>query len=49
MSAGTITLTNGSAIVGGAGPHFQLNLLQVILLLSQVGGVPYVASKNGRW
>ncbi len=32
MSAGTITLTNGSAIVGVSGTHSQLNLLQVTSL-----------------
>ena len=41
MSAGTITLTNGSAIVGGAGTSFTTELAAGDFIVSTVGGVPY--------
>ena len=41
MSAGTITLTNGSAIVGGAGTSFATELAAGDFIVSTVGGVPY--------
>ncbi|MEP9205155.1 tail fiber domain-containing protein [Enterobacter roggenkampii] len=41
MSAGTITLTNGSAIVGGAGTSFATELSGGDFIVSTVGGVPY--------
>ncbi|MGL4824185.1 MAG: phage tail protein, partial [Plesiomonas shigelloides] len=41
MSAGTITLTNGSAIVGGAGTSFATELAAGDFIVSSVGGVPY--------
>ncbi|MEH3664136.1 tail fiber domain-containing protein [Enterobacter roggenkampii] len=41
MSAGTITLTNGSAIVGGAGTSFATELAAGDFIVSTVGGVDY--------
>lgn len=41
MSAGTITLTNGSAIVGGTGTSFTAELAAGDFIVSTVGGVPY--------
>ncbi|WP_407223146.1 tail fiber domain-containing protein [Enterobacter roggenkampii] len=41
MSAGTITLTNGSAIVGGTGTSFTTELAAGDFIVSTVGGVPY--------
>ena len=41
MSAGTITLTNGSAIVGGSGTSFATELAAGDFIVSIVGGVPY--------
>lgn len=41
MSAGTITLTNGSAIVGGSGTSFATELAGGDFIVSTVGGVPY--------
>ncbi|AFH20337.1 tail fiber protein [Enterobacteria phage HK225] len=41
MSAGTITLTNGSAVVGGAGTSFATELAGGDFIVSTVGGVPY--------
>ena len=41
MSAGTITLTNGSAVVGGSGTTFTTELAAGDFIVSTVGGVPY--------
>ncbi|MCH4306636.1 tail fiber domain-containing protein [Enterobacter asburiae] len=41
MSAGTITLTNGSAIVGGTGTSFATELVAGDFIVSTVGGVSY--------
>lgn len=41
MSAGTITLTNCSAIVGGSGTSFITELAAGDFIVSTVGGVPY--------
>ncbi|MCK6669121.1 tail fiber domain-containing protein [Enterobacter asburiae] len=41
MSAGTITLTNGSAIVGGSGTSFVTELAAGDFIVSTVGGVSY--------
>ena len=41
MSAGTITLTNGSAIVGGSGTSFATELAAGDFIVSTVGGVDY--------
>lgn len=41
MSAGTITLTNGSAIVGGSGTSFTTELAAGDFIVSTVGGVSY--------
>ncbi|EOZ7955919.1 tail fiber domain-containing protein [Enterobacter asburiae] len=41
MSAGTLTLTNGSAIVGGSGTAFATELSAGDFIVSTVGGVPY--------
>ncbi|RAY82674.1 tail fiber domain-containing protein [Enterobacter cloacae] len=41
MSAGTITLTNGSAIVGGSRTSFATELTAGDFIVSTVGGVPY--------
>ncbi|MBL5945480.1 tail fiber domain-containing protein [Enterobacter asburiae] len=41
MSAGTITLTNGSAVVGGAGTSFATELAAGDFIVSTVGGVSY--------
>lgn len=41
MSAGTITLTNGSAMVGGSGTSFATELAAGDFIVSIVGGVPY--------
>jgi hypothetical protein len=41
MSAGTITLTNGSAIVGGSGTSFATELTAGDFIVSTVGGFPY--------
>ncbi|HBM7634850.1 TPA: tail fiber domain-containing protein [Enterobacter asburiae] len=41
MSAGTITLTNGSAVVGGAGTSFATELAGGDFIVSAVGGVSY--------
>ena len=41
MSAGTITLTNGSAVVGGSGTSFTTELAAGDFIVSAVGGVPY--------
>ncbi|PTM34131.1 phage tail protein [Enterobacter cloacae] len=41
MSAGTITLTNGSAVVGGTGTSFTTELAAGDFIVSTVGGVPY--------
>lgn len=41
MSAGTITLTNGSAIVGGTGTSFATELAAGDFIVSTVGGVSY--------
>lgn len=41
MSAGTITLTNGSAVVGGTGTSFATELAGGDFIVSTVGGVPY--------
>lgn len=41
MSAGTITLTNGSAIVGGSGTSFATELAPGDFIVSTVGGVDY--------
>ncbi|MCE1395302.1 MULTISPECIES: tail fiber domain-containing protein [Enterobacter] len=44
MSAGTITLTNGSAIVGGSGTAFANEIAAGDFIVSTVGGVPYTLS-----
>lgn len=41
MAAGTITLTNGSAIVGGTGTSFATELAAGDFIVSTVGGVSY--------
>lgn len=41
MSAGTITLTNGSAVVGGSRTSFATELAAGDFIVSAVGGVPY--------
>lgn len=41
MPAGTITLTNGSAVVGGSGTSFITELAAGDFIVSTVGGVPY--------
>lgn len=41
MSAGTITLTNGSAIVGGSGTSFATEIAAGDFIVSTVGGVAY--------
>ncbi|WP_320744580.1 phage tail protein [Enterobacter sp. 276E10] len=41
MSEGTITLTNGSAIVGGSGTSFTTELAAGDFIVSTVSGVPY--------
>ncbi|BCT13805.1 hypothetical protein R1TS_18330 [Enterobacter cloacae] len=41
MTAGTINLTNGSAVVGGAGTSFATELAAGDFIVSTVGGVPY--------
>ena len=41
MSTGTITLTNGSAIVGGSGTSFAAELAAGDFIVSTVGGVDY--------
>lgn len=41
MSAGTINLTNGSAVVGGSGTSFATELAAGDFIVSTVGGVPY--------
>lgn len=41
MSAGTINLKNGSAIVGGAGTSFATEIAAGDFIVSTVGGVPY--------
>ena len=41
MSAGTITLTNGSAIVGGSGTSFATELAAGDFIVVTVGGIPY--------
>lgn len=41
MSAGTITLTNGSAVVGGSGTSFATELAAGDFIVSTVGGVDY--------
>ncbi|MFZ5150095.1 hypothetical protein ACOY55_16640, partial [Enterobacter roggenkampii] len=41
MSAGTITLTNGSAIVGGSGTSFATELAAGDFIVSTVGGITY--------
>ena len=41
MSAGTLTLTNGSAIVGGSGTSFTTELAAGDFIVSTVGGVLY--------
>lgn len=41
MSAGTINLTNGSAVVGGSGTSFATELAAGDFIVSAVGGVPY--------
>ena len=41
MSAGTITLTNGSAVVGGFGTSFTAELAAGDFIVSTVGGVSY--------
>ncbi|MDH1317979.1 tail fiber domain-containing protein [Enterobacter bugandensis] len=41
MSAGTISLTNGSAVVGGTGTSFITELAAGDFIVSTVGGVPY--------
>ncbi|EOU4670173.1 phage tail protein, partial [Escherichia coli] len=41
MSVGTITLTNGSAVVSGAGTSFATELAGGDFIVSTVGGVPY--------
>ncbi|WP_395303447.1 tail fiber domain-containing protein [Enterobacter sp. ECC-019] len=41
MSAGTITLTNGSAIIGGSGTSFATELAAGDFIVSTVGGVDY--------
>ena len=41
MSAGTITLTNGSAVVGGTGTSFATELAAGDFIVSTVGGVDY--------
>lgn len=41
MSAGTINLTNGSAVVGGAGTSFATEIAAGDFIVSTVGGVPY--------
>ena len=41
MSAGTITLTNGSAIIGGSGTSFATELAAGDFIVSTVGGVSY--------
>lgn len=41
MSAGTITLTNGSTIVGGSGTSFATELTAGDFIVSTVGGVSY--------
>ncbi|TXU37172.1 tail fiber domain-containing protein, partial [Enterobacter roggenkampii] len=41
MSVGTITLTNGSAVVGGSGTSFTTELAAGDFIVSTVGGVDY--------
>lgn len=41
MSAGTITLTNGSAIVGGSGTSFETELAAGDFVVAIVGGITY--------
>ncbi|HAV2238029.1 tail fiber domain-containing protein [Enterobacter cloacae] len=41
MSAGTITLTNGSAIVGGSGTSFATELAEGDFVVAIVGGITY--------
>jgi len=41
MSAGTMTLTNGSAIVAGAGTSFSTELTAGDFIVTVVGGIPY--------
>ncbi|EKY3996204.1 phage tail protein, partial [Enterobacter roggenkampii] len=41
MSAGTITLTNGSAVVAGTGTSFATELAAGDFIVSTVGGVSY--------
>ncbi|KKA57645.1 tail fiber domain-containing protein [Enterobacter roggenkampii] len=41
MSVGTITLTNGSAVVGGSGTSFATELAAGDFIVSTVGGVDY--------
>lgn len=41
MSAGTITLTNGSAVVGGTGTSFSTEIAAGDFIVSTVGGVSY--------
>ncbi|HGA2239954.1 TPA: hypothetical protein ACIRVD_001563 [Enterobacter roggenkampii] len=41
MSAGTITLTNGSAVVGGSGTSFATELAAGDFIVSTVGGITY--------
>lgn len=41
MSAGTITITNGSAIVGGVDTTFSTELAPGDFIVTTVGGVPY--------
>ncbi|EPF0315179.1 tail fiber domain-containing protein [Enterobacter chuandaensis] len=41
MSAGAITLTNGSAVVGGSGTSFATELAAGDFIVSTVGGVDY--------
>ncbi|MDM2717132.1 tail fiber domain-containing protein, partial [Citrobacter sp. Cy232] len=41
MSAGTLTLTNNSALVSGAGTSFTTELAAGDFVVTTVGGIPY--------
>lgn len=45
MSAGTITLTNGSAIVGGSGTSFETELAAGDFVVLVVGVIIYAPGK----
>ena len=48
MSAGTITLTNGSAVVGGTGTSFTVELAAGDFIVSTVGGAVHTAGEISR-